>query len=799
MKAIILAGGEGKRLRPITCTMPKPMVPLLNRPIIDYIMDLISEQGFDEAIFTLRYMSNRISEHIGDGSRWGIRAAFCDPGRALGTAGSVRAALNSTNETVVILSGDGITDVDLKSVLKAHNESAADATIVLTSIDEPTEYGVALIDREGYITRFIEKPERGELFSDYANTGIYVLSPKALDLIPLDKEFDFSKDLFPLMLEKGMKLLGYRSDAYWCDIGDIAQYRRAQRDILDGKCSCKLMANVRAGVCLEPDALVAESAKLIPPCYIGKNAVIGEGALVGPYCVVGSGTVVEEAADMKRTVLFNCVHVRRSAQLRDTVVCENAVIGSDACLYSGSTIGAGTHIGDGAEIKTGVSVWPDKVIEAGTVLSENLVWSDSVKRVEFSESSALGAADSTLTPETAVRIGAAFASALTPGGSIAIATDGSLASVMLKQALIAGIISQGTDAVSLTPTSKHALRFTVSQTGYNGGIYVKLGGDRRAELVFITEDGIEAPGSVVRNIRTAFNGGELKPALGRDLGIMTAFTGFSEAYEHFLFSIPDQYQLMLKKSTLILDAPEQTRRIIARVLSRCGWEVESADGRNKPQKQDQVLYIALDEKDRLGLMLSDGSFADNEMLLTVLAKRLIETNALTTAVLPTTLPEEYRAVLEKSKCSVIYAKQTPSVARRAAKEMAPGCMLLFEPEAAIIKLCEMFVDGSLEKELASLPKFAQIEETVASDRTETARILRKLSEQRPENAEAELIDGLRIKLDSGWVVVQPQSVGNASFRIIAGSSDSEYAKELCDIYCDRVKRMQQAEEITKNK
>ena len=370
MKAVIMAGGDGRRLRPLTCTKPKPLIPLLNRPILDYTMDLLAKHNINEAVFTLHYLGDMIKKHIGSGGAWGISASYSEPGRKLGTAGSVRAALGGIShgstsdgessggqiaqkgagESVLVLSGDGITDIDLSAVIRAHEQSDAAATIVLKRVAEPTEYGVALLDENGTIKGFLEKPERSEVFSDYANTGIYILNSDALELIPKDTDFDFSKDLFPEMLRRGMKIRGHVTDAYWCDIGDIAQYRQAQQDMLNGKCAFSTIAKDCGGVLIEPNANISGRAKLIPPCYIGSGARIADGVCIEPYSVVGSASSIEDGASVKRSVLFERSHIRFDSELRGAVVCEDAKIDERVSLFEGSAIGAGTHVGAGVTV-----------------------------------------------------------------------------------------------------------------------------------------------------------------------------------------------------------------------------------------------------------------------------------------------------------------------------------------------------------------------------------------------------------------------------------------------------------------
>ena len=241
MQAVIMAGGHGKRLRPLTCTMPKPMVPLLNKPVIHYCVELLTAHGITDIAATLHYLPDMIREHLGDGRAFGAEIRYSVEDKPLGTAGSV-AAVARPGKPVLVMSGDAITDVDLGALIRAHADSGAAATIVLKRVQVPTEYGVALMDETGRISRFLEKPQLSQVFSDLANTGIYLLSPEAVEMIPKDQAYDFSMDLFPKMLAANMPIMGHVTESYWCDIGDLRAYVQAQRDMLAGKCAFETLA-----------------------------------------------------------------------------------------------------------------------------------------------------------------------------------------------------------------------------------------------------------------------------------------------------------------------------------------------------------------------------------------------------------------------------------------------------------------------------------------------------------------------------------------------------------------------------
>lgn len=795
MKAIIMAGGEGRRLRPLTCTMPKPLAPLLNRPIVEYTLENLKKHGFSEAGFTLGYMANEIKEHIGSGEKWSMKCTFFDPGRDLGTAGSVRFALDEagSDEAALILSGDGLTDIDLAALVRAHEKSGAAATIALTRVDEPSEYGVAVTDENGFIKRFIEKPERSCVFSDYANMGIYVLEKTALSLIPKEKPFDFSKDLFPLMMERGLKLLGFKSEGYWCDIGDIDQYKRAQRDMLDGRIAFKTTAKCENGVWMEPSARIASGAKLIPPCYIGSGALIADCAVIGAHTVVGSGAAVERGASLKRSIVLKNAHIGANCELRETVVCENAWIGSSAKLFSGSVVGAGTHIGAGATLMPNVSVWPSKQVESGAGIEHNFMWGETALRAEFFGGRVRANAAGMLTPETALRLGAAYASLFEDKlpSKLAVCADGESVSVMLKQAVISGIVSQGVDASSLTACSSSCFSFTVSRSIFAGGVYIRSVGERSAELIFYDENGCEANSETVRSLKAAFMLGEKKPRLGSELGLITGMNGMEEAFEHWLMEEVDRRILMERAKTLRLCADRQRVSTIARLLLRLGWCVEESRESEKQSTStdENTLCVQINERDMLSLSVGD-TIADSQLILALLAEYAVEKGK-SRLVLPASLHEAYKQRLESRGAEAVYARDDSAELIRETVKLGLDRKLHL-PEAAVLVLCELFSKGSLVHRINAFPRIFTCDAEVETNRRETGRMLRELFDEGRGELQAS-VNGLQLKCDTGWVLIKPVSPsgGRAAFRVVAGSLYSEYADELCDIYEAKLRRLKE--------
>src|SRR6478735_11883244 len=297
MKAILLAGGKGTRLRPLTVHTPKPIVPILNRPFLYYQIDLLKQiPEIDEVILSLNYQPRRIEEIFGEGEGLGIRVRYVVEPMPLGTGGAIRYAGESLTDSVVVFNGDVLTQIDLAAVLRLHRERRAKATIVLTPVPNPTAYGLVETDAEGNVKRFLEKPKADEITCNTINAGIYVLEPETFDRIPKDVPYSIERGYFPSLVERRETFLAYVYDGYWIDIGTPEKYVQVHRDIFDGRCPLGPPGIASGRPVVASDARIEEGAVLEAPCFIDAGVQVKAGATVGARSVIGRGVVIEEGA-----------------------------------------------------------------------------------------------------------------------------------------------------------------------------------------------------------------------------------------------------------------------------------------------------------------------------------------------------------------------------------------------------------------------------------------------------------------------------------------------------------------------
>ena len=444
-----MAGGEGSRLRPLTCDCPKPMLRLMDKPLMEHAVRLLQRYGIHEIGVTLGYLPDAVMDYFGDGERFGTRLQYYIERTPLGTAGSVKQAEDFLDERFIVLSGDGITDCNLSAALRFHEENRALATLILQKSANPQEYGMVVTDRNGRIRSFHEKPGRSDVYSDLINTGIYILEPEVLGYIPENRPYDFGHDLFPALLRMNAQVCGFTAEGYWCDVGDVAAYLRVHADALEGRIHLPGMQPCADGAQLEPGCMLEN------PVYIAPGAHICPGAHIGAYSVIGENSVVDSGTSIKRSILFPGAHVGRNAQLRGCIVGTNAVAEEAAQLFEESVVGSASRVGERASLLPGVKLWPGKFLPGGERPDANIVWG-SGREHRF-----IGGALQVESPAQATRAAQACAVGLKLR-ELVLARGLSSVSDAMWHAAAAGAMAQGVQVLDAgicsLPQLRHALR-----------------------------------------------------------------------------------------------------------------------------------------------------------------------------------------------------------------------------------------------------------------------------------------------------------------------------------------------------
>jgi NDP-sugar pyrophosphorylase family protein len=343
MKAILLAGGKGTRLRPLTIHTPKPIVPIFDRPFLHYQLDLLKQvPEIDEVILSLNYQPRRIEEIFGDGSESGLSIKYVVEPAPLGTAGAVRYAGESLHESVVVFNGDVLTEVNLGEVIALHRARKAKATIVLTPVENPTAYGLVETDTDGNIQRFLEKPKPDEITCNTINAGIYILEPDTFDRIPKDTPWSIERSFFPSLIERTETFVAYVYRGYWIDIGTPEKYTQVHRDIMDGRFTSLKRAPWPAtpgAAWIAPGARIEEGAMVEGPCFVDTDSIVKAGARIGPYSVVGKHCHIEEQATVEQSIVWTNTRVSQEATVRRAILGRHCHVGRNASVGDGVVLG----------------------------------------------------------------------------------------------------------------------------------------------------------------------------------------------------------------------------------------------------------------------------------------------------------------------------------------------------------------------------------------------------------------------------------------------------------------------------
>lgn len=526
MKAVVMAGGEGSRLRPLTCTRPKPMIKIMGKPVLGYIIELLIKNGFDEIAVTTRYRSEDIENYIEDSDLQDADIYCIEEEKVLGTAGSVKNAAKKWNEPFVVISGDCICDIELSKVMLYHKSIKADATIVCSVVDDPGEYGTVNLTRNGSVDSFCEKPDWSHAASNLANTGIYVLNPSVLSFISDDTECDFANDLFPSLMNNGNHLFGYQTENYWCDIGDFESLRMCIRDIMSHKVNIELPES-RNGV-FAPCGCPKGNFEIIPPVYFGKNVKIGNGSTIGPFTVIEDNVVVGDNTRIKKSVVMANSVISANCDVIGSVTGEMCLLKRNTVCLEGSCIGDGCIIESGSTVSNQVFVWPEKHIPYRTVLTDNLRDGKSGYDL-LSSDGVCGSTFSEMSPERCCRLGEALGSS-SCGGKVGIGYDSSRESKALAMAVLSGLISTGCRIFDFGESFESQMGFFVSFCSLDSGIFISAD-EQKTEIKLFGEYGLPLARKFEREIENRYKRCDFRRACGDKCNEISDMSTVSQIYQ----------------------------------------------------------------------------------------------------------------------------------------------------------------------------------------------------------------------------------------------------------------------------
>jgi mannose-1-phosphate guanylyltransferase/phosphomannomutase len=828
VKAVVMAGGEGTRLRPLTSNQPKPMVPIVGKPCMEHALDLLRKHGLTEVVVTLAFMPQAIRTYFGDGESLGLEMDYSVEEQPLGTAGSVGLAKERLTDTFLVISGDALCDVDLTALIETHRAKGAAVTIGLKSVDNPLEFGIVVTDDDGRVERFLEKPSWGQVFSDTINTGIYVLEPEVLRHIPDDRPYDFSKELFPHLLEMGRPIYGHVLDGYWQDVGTLEQFRQASFDALDGAVQLDIPGlRLRGNVWVSEEVDIDRLEPIVGPAFIGVNSRVADGASIGSYTVLSRGVTVREGARVSRSVVDAGTYLGRSAVVEGSIIGRSCDIRDHVRIHEGVAIGDEVTIGAEASIYPGVRIYPFKEIETGAQIYESIIWEKRATKTAFGRGGATGFVNVDLTPETAVRLAAALGTALRRGSRVVASRASSDACRMIQRAIIAGLTSTGVQVADLRISPAAVTRHVLKSQGLAAGVHVgRSSVDPEIIEVRVFEwPGIQMTDALQKEVEKHFGRQELRRATFAEVGETTYPARVRESYAQDILDVIDLESIRDRRFRIAIDYGHSAAAFtLPLVLGPLGVEaigtrgfyvddgpaeLEPLDARRIVTGVGAELGVVLDRAAERMLFideLGEPIPADLGMLLVV--RLLVLAGRAGKIAVPVTATGLVDELVEGSALTVVRTQASLSELTRTATR--DGVVLAAAPTGgfvfpdvvpgydAVTSLCKVLEllaaqDETLSSLVASLPRPTLVHRALPCPWSRKGLVMRVLNENLASRR-LDLLDGVKAYDERGWVQVLPDP-DEPFVHLYAEGGTEELSDELADEVAVWVSAIVEGEEL----
>lgn len=805
------------------------MVPVLNRPIAEHILNLLKHHNITEVIATVHYLPDIMRDYFQDGKDFGVQMTYAvEEEQPLGTAGCVKNVEDLLTDTFIVISGDAITDFDLSAAIEFHRQKGSKATLILKHIPNPIEFGVVIVDENQKIVRFLEKPSASEIFSDTVNTGTYILEPEVLQYLPPNQECDFSKDLFPLLLEKGEPMYGYIAEGYWCDVGHLEAYRAAQYDALRGKVQLDFAYQEKEpGIWVGQNTYIDDSAKLEAPLLLGHNCRVGPRANLESGTVIGDNVTIGADADLKRPIVWNGAIVGEEVHLRACTICRGTRVDRRAHVLEGAVVGPLSTVGEEAQISPSVRVWPSKKIESGAILNINLIWGQTARRSLFGQRGVSGLANIDITPEFAVKLGAAYGSTLKLGARVVVSRDQRSISRMVSRSIIAGIMSVGVNIQNLESTAIPISRSIAPHLNVAGGLHVRVHPDRSDCILieFFDSNGINITKAKEKKIEGAYFKEDLRRAQIAEIGDMVYPSQVLEIYSTGFEKLLDVEAIRHGGAKVVIDyAYAVSGAILPRLLAKFGCDAVVLNA--------SLNQVALSAEERESLLTQLGQVVEalranfgaqvsangeqfilidesgipirGEQLTAFMVNAVLTANPRGAVVVPVHTSSAVEQIARRHDGEVIRTKANPTALMEACHanpnvvlggsgdmgfifpQLHPG----FDAMFSIAKLIEMetLQGRPLGQICAELPRVYHRSLTIRCPWTAKGALMRHMVETHPTER-IQLVDGVKVvePQSDNWVLVLPDA-GEPIVHIFSNGDDRDWVDETLREYRYRIQK-----------
>ncbi len=829
MKAVIMSGGFGTRLRPLTCNIPKPMVPMMNKPMMQHIVSLLKRHGITDIVSTLFYQPESITSFFGDGSLFGITMQYRKAEADYGTAGSVRNAADFLDERFIVISGDVLTDFDLSKAIAFHEKKKAKATLVLTRAKNPLQFGVVITNNEGKITRFLEKPSWGEVFSDTINTGIYIIEPDVLQRIPFQQDFDFSKNLFPMLLEEDAGLYGYISDGYWRDVGNLNEYQEAHLDALDGLVQIDFEGK-KTGNCY----IGEKSTVLTAPENLQGTVLIGNDCMIGAQVkiirsVIGDNCIIEDGAVIRDSIIWEKSKIGRRAELSSCVLGRKTEIGESARIDDNVFIGDMCVIGKESRLASNIKLWPEKVVEDGAILTRSLVWEDKWLRELFSDSRITGLSNIEMNPEFGAKLGTAFGAFVGKGKAVLTSRDSDNVSRMINRSIMCGLMSAGVDTNDLRATSIPILRHELRGEKNAGGIHVRKSpfDKNLTDIIFFDHNGKDLPSNKTKAVERLFFGEDFPRASYKSVGGISFPERAQESYIEKFLSTINTAAISQARFKLVIDYSNGVAStIFPNILGSLQCQALALNAYLDPKKltRDKVEFDAAVAQlshivtslgydvgflidagaEKIFVVDENGNFVKNDRLLTLITSLYLSVNPETKKIaVPITASAEIDLIVEGKGVEVVKTRDSHLSLMEASTSkdvqfvggtkggfIFPDFLFASDGMYSVAKILEMMAlagkrFGVLEKEV---PALHLMKRSIHCPWDRKGKVMRHMMHD-TEGMHRILVDGIKIIFEndaaSTSVLMRPDKA-EPLFHVTAESTVKDIALSLLNKYEEKI-------------
>jgi mannose-1-phosphate guanylyltransferase/phosphomannomutase len=791
---------------------------------MEHILLHLRRHQMRDVVATVQYMGASIRNYFGDGSEQGVALTYSVEDSPLGTAGSVMLARSQLNEPFVVISGDSLTDIDLVAAVRFHRERRAIATIVLKPVPNPLEYGVVVVDEGGAVQRFIEKPSWGEVISDLANTGIYVLDPAVFDFFRPGEPTDWSGDVFPKLLKQGEPVFGWVASGYWEDVGSHGAYIKANFDCLEGRVKVQIPGErVGESIWVHEEADVSTSARVDGPALIGAGAKVRAGAWVNGPCVIGGYTTIDTGAKVSNSIIWDHTYIGENSRLRGSVVCRSVTVKNGCLLEEGSVIGSEVVLGVGATVNANVRIWPNKEVEPGAVVHESIIWAGSWKRGLFSSYGLTGLTNVEFTPEFGARLGAAVGALSPKGTEIALSRDYTRSARMIHRAVMSGMISSGANATDLSVLPAPVARYW-ARHNHVSAVHVQTSpvDPRSADIRIFDDHGLDLDKRSERKLENLFFREDIRRVSHYEMGRIIRRDGQTDRYLEDMLAKLDletvrgaAFKLLVDynngAAALVLPRVLQEMNCTVIPLSAAPAEIvveQDASAFNAHLEEMGVIVSAVKAKlgifidtpgERCFLIDETGDVLDHDMAFAVLGQLALSVKP-GMLLGPASSSLAFSMIADQMQSRFVPTKITPGAVLRAAQHADtvvasdgaggycwPDFAVSFDAIFTTVRVLELLArtGASLGALKSRIPAVAHRTAVEFCPWEIKGRVMRTMMERHLKDR-IDLTDGVKVFVEGGWVLVVPDA-DRPEYHIIASTLDPVKSQSLVDEYSELVR------------